>query len=225
MSAKQPTKAEMQTAFEARMKQMEEELATQRELAAHYRTELEAGRDGTEDDLFDEDQAQLLYDPFDSKNPFKVVGEIEPCEEYPEGAIVGWKSPAYRARRQWRGWTPFEYGDEYAGKDGANLHKYIPDPPPRLDNTDLDNFVRRGDVILSRLDKRIWESRQAKRIMESQQNMGKAGSRANTVLGEGVEIVGQGVSKSQRPRGGFRPEQESAPLAPGAHRSAHPTSN
>ncbi len=224
MSAKQPTKAELQEKFDARMKQMEEELATQRELTAHYRSELEAGRDDPDEDLFDESQAQVLYDPYDSKNPFKIVGEIPKCDEYPEGAIVSWKSPAYRARRQWRGWIPFEYGDEFTGKSGEKLEQFIPDPPPRMDNATLDNFVRRGDVILARLDKRIYESRQAKRIMESQRNTGKAGSRAKTVLGDGVEIVGHGLKPSERPRGGFRPEQESAPLAPGAHRSAHPTS-
>lgn len=225
MTSKQPTKAELQEKFDARLKAMEEELAAQRELTAHYRAELEAGRDGSDDDeLFDENQAQLLYDPYDSKNPFKVIGEIAKCDEYPDGAIVAWKSPTYRARRQWRGWVPFEYGDEFTGKNGELLTQYIPDPPPRIDNDGLDNFIRRGDVILARLDKRIWESRQAKRVMESQRNMGKAGSRAKTVLGDGVEIVGRGVSKSERPRGGFRPEQESAPLAPGAYRSTHPTS-
>lgn len=218
------TKAQQKERFEARLKQMEEELKAQRELADQYRQELEADRDDPNDELFDESEVELLYDPFDSKNPFKVIGEIEPCEEYPEGAVVAWKSPAYRERRQWRGWTPFQYGDQYTGKNGEKLTAYIPDPPPRVDNEKLDSYVRRGDVVLARLDKRIWTSRQAKRILESNRNLGKAGSRAKTVLSDGVEIVGRGVSKSQRPRGGFRPEQESAPLAPGAHRSSHPTS-
>lgn len=220
-----PTKAEMQASYEARLKQLEEELQAQKELREHYQTELEAGRDGSEDDtLFDESQAQLLYDPFDSKNPFKVIGEIPADDQYPSGAVIRWCSPEYRAKRTWRGWIPFEYGDDYTGKDGEHLANYIPDPPPRMDNKNLDNYVRRGDVVLARLDKRIWESRQAKRLMDSQRNQGKAGSRAKTVLGDGVEIVGRGVSRSERPRGGFRPEQESAPLAPGAHRSTHPTS-
>jgi hypothetical protein len=218
------TKAQMEQRFKDRMQAIEEELAEQRKLTAQYRNELEAGREDADDELFDESEATLLYDPFDSKNPFKVIGEIEPDDEYPNGAVVAWKSPAYRARRQWRGWTPFTYGDRYTGKNGEGLTKYIPDPPPLIDSDGLDSYVRRGDVLLARLDKRIWESRQTRRIMESNRNRGKAGSRAKTVLGDGVEIVGQGISKSQRPRGGFRPEQESAPLAPGAHRLAHPTS-
>lgn len=220
-----PTKAQMEEQFKARLAQLEEELKAQRELAQHYRDELQAGPDASDDEpLFDESQAQLLYDPYDSKNPFKIIGEIASDDDYPNGAVLRWCSPAYRAKRTWRGWTPFEYGDKYTGKDGELLSQYIPDPPPRMDNEGLDNYVRRGDVILSRLDKRIWESRQAKRMMDSQRNQGRAGSRAKTVLGDGVEIVGQGLRRSERPRGGFRPEQESAPQAPGAHRSTHPTS-
>ncbi len=224
MTSKQPTKAEMQERFDARLEAMEEELRNQRELTEQYRRELEAGREDSEDDEFGESDATLLYDPYDTQNPFQICGEIEPCDEYPDGAVVGWKSPAYRERRQWRGWIPFEYGDQYTGKTGEHLTNYIPDPPPRIDGEGLDNYVRRGDVVLARLDKRIFESRQAKRVLESQRNMGKAGSRAKTVLGEGVEIVGRGVSKSQRPRGGFRPEQETTPLAEGGHRTVHQTS-
>jgi hypothetical protein len=219
------TKAQIEERYQARLAQIEEELAAQRELAQHYREELEADRSDPDEELFDESEAKMLYDPYDSKNPFKVIGHIQPNDEYPEGAIVAWKSPSYRARRQWRGWTPFTYGDRYTGKNGEDLTNYIPDPPPSIDHEGLDNYVRRGDVVLARLDRRIFESRQQKRIMESNRNQGKAGSRAKTVLGDGVEIVGQGVSKSPRPRGGFRPEQESAPLAPGAHRSTHPTTN
>jgi hypothetical protein len=218
------TKAQLEERFRDRLQQIEEELAAQRALTEQYRAELEAGRDSDDDELFDESEATLLYDPFDSKNPFKVIGEIAPDDEYPNGAIVAWKSPAYRARRQWRGWVPFSYGDAYTGKNGELLTKYIPDPPPMIDHQGLDSYVRRGDVVLARIDKRIWESRQAKRVLDSNRNLGKAGSRAKTVLGEGVEIVGQGISKSQRPRGGFRPEPESAPLAPGAYRSVHHTS-
>lgn len=222
--AAQKTKAEMQQEFEERRQALEAELKAQRELAEQYRRELDADRDPDDDADDIMSGAELLYDPYDSKNPFKVIGHIEPNDEYPEGAVVGWKSPTYRARRQWRGWTPFRYGDQYTGKNGEKLSDYIPDPPPMLEGTgELDNYVRRGDVVLARLDKRIWESRQAKRILDSQRNMGQAGSRARTVIRDGVEVVGRGVSKSQRPRGGFRPEPESAPLAPGAHRSNYPT--
>jgi hypothetical protein len=213
----------MEERHKARLEQLREELKAQSALADHYRAELEADREDSEE-LFDESEAQLLYDPYDSKNPFKVIGGIEPNQEYPEGAVVAWKSPTYRERRQWRGWVPFTYGDPYTGKNGELLTNYIPDPPPMMENTGLDDYVRRGDVVLARLDKQIWESRQAKRILESDKNLGRAGSRAKTVLNEGVEIVGRGVSKSQRPRDGFRPEQESAPLAPGGYRSTHPTS-
>jgi hypothetical protein len=222
MTAK--TKAELETEFATRRQALEEELNAQRELIEQYRQELAASRDSDDDGPDIEREAELLYDPYDSKNPFKVIGNIEPNDEYPDGAVVAWKSPAYRARRQWRGWKPFAYGDQYTGKHGDKLSSYIPDPPPMLQGTaELDNYVRRGDVVLARLDKRIWESRQAKRILDSERRRGQSGSRARTVIRDGVELVGEGISQSHRPRGGFRPESENAPQVPGAARSVHPT--
>ena len=195
--------------FETRMQQLTEELALQRELTEHYRAEIEAQEaDGTRP--VNSAEPTLLYDPFNSKNPFKIIGEIEPDKDYPEGAIVAWKSPVYRERRQWRGWKPFTYGDEYAGKKGEFLNKYIPDPPPMLAaSASLDNYVRRGDVVLSRLDKRIWMTRQEQRLLKSRERQGLHGGDQVTVLGDGIEITGEGTKQSRRPRGGFRPEPES----------------
>jgi hypothetical protein len=197
--------------FTARLAQIESELDAQRKLTDHYREELAAQREAAGDDGFiDAVEPNILYDPYTAKNPFKVIGEIVPDDEYPEGAIVAWKSPAYRERRQWRGWKPFSYGDRYTGKTGEMLSQYIPDPPPMLAASgQLDNYVRRGDVVLSRLDKRIFQSRQEQRLLDSRERQGMAGSSRKTVLGDGIELVGTGVQRSKRPRGGFRPAPES----------------
>ena len=195
--------------FEARLKQLEEELKLQRELTEQYREQLSA-RDDDEDDIDELEKVVLLNDPYQSQNPFKIHGEIEACDEYPSGAVLRWISPTYRERRTWRGWVPMQYGDEYTGENGELLNRYIPDPPPILANQP-DSYVRRGDVILGRIDKRIWESRQAQRLLESRKRMGKATSKARTVLGDGIELFGPGATPSRRPRGGFRPEQERAP--------------
>jgi len=193
--------------FDARLAQIEEELDAQRKLTDHYRQELAAARE--DDDTVDSVEPNVLYDPYTAKNPFKVIGEIAKDDEYPFGAIVAWKSPAYRERRQWRGWKPFAYGDKYTGKTGELLSNYIPDPPPMLAASGLvNNYVSRGDVVLSRLDKRIFESRQEKRLLDSNARMGIAGSSKKTVLGDGIELVGKGVQIVNRPRGGHRPAQD-----------------
>ena len=205
--------------------ELTKELAEYRALVEQYRQEVEAMKADRYDDSDADDDfgpVRLHEDPFDNHNAFRIHGEIDPCEEYPNGAVVQWKNPVYRARRQWRGWVPFEWGDEYTGKNGELLTKYIPDPPMALQGPDrVDNYVRRGDVVLARLDKNIFLARQEKRVLESQQRMGLAGSARKTVLSDGVEIVGPGMSDSRRPSGGFRPQQESMPQAPDAVRRTY----
>ena len=195
--------------------ELTKELAEYRSMVEIYREEVEAMkavRQDSGDTDTDIGPVLLHEDPFDSHNAFRVHGEIEPCVEYPHGAVVQWKNPEYRARRTWRGWIPFEWGDEYTGKKGELLTQFIPDPPKALLGPDkLDNYVRRGDVVLARLDKNIWLARQEKRILESQKRMGLAGSARKTVLSDGVEIVGPGLGDSHRPARGFRPQQESMP--------------
>jgi len=206
MAAKKKTK----TAAE-----LTKELAEYRSMVEQYRTEVEAmkaHRIDTGDNDTDIGPVLLHEDPFDNHNAFRIHGEVEPCAEYPHGAVVQWKNPEYRSRRQWRGWIPFEWNDPYSGKDGKLLTNYIPDPPKALQGPDkIDNYVRRGDVVLARLDKNIWLARQEKRILESQKRQGIAGSNRKTVLSDGVEIVGPGVKDSHRPTRGFRPQQESLP--------------
>jgi len=178
------------------------------DLVVQYREELAKLREhGTAGDIVEE--PTLLEDPFDNHNAFKVHGEIEPDDNYPNGAVIQWKNPEYRARRTWRGWVPFEWGDEYTGKNGELLDKYIPDPPKALQGPDrIDNYVRRGDVVLARLDKDVFMARQQKRLVDSRMKMQSSTDGRKTVLAEGVEIFGPGSKDSRRPAGGFRPEKE-----------------
>lgn len=193
--------------------ELSKELNEYRKMVEEYRAEMDALKaDRQADSDADEDFGPVLIheDPFDNHNAFRIHGEIEPCAEYPDGAVIQWKNPEYRARRQWRGWIPFEWGDEYTGKNGELLTKYVPDPPRALQGPDkIDNYVRRGDVVLARLDKKLYKARQEKRVLESQKRMGLAGSARKTVLSDGVEIIGRGLTDSRRPSGGFRPQQES----------------
>lgn len=151
-----------------------------------------------------ERDGDVLYDPFDSQDPFKILASIAPSDEYPEGRVLGWKSPVYREKRGWRGWIPVEHGDEIAGENDQFLSNYIPDPPDRMIGPDaLDNYVRRGDMVLSWIDARIWNTRQQKRELLARKRSVQAGSAKTEVLRDGVEIVGKGATKSSNPRKEF----------------------
>lgn len=160
-----------------------------------------------EEDGFTEDpEAETLYDPFYSKRPYQIVGEIPPDAAYPEGQVLGWKNEDHREKRRgWRGWSYLSYGDKYTGKNGELLRNYITDTPPRLEGSSkMDNHVRRADSVLCRLDKRIFETRQKRRQTTSSRNVAEAGSGRTKVLRDGVEVVGAGLRDQDRPVGGFK---------------------
>ena len=193
--------------MEQRLTELEDRLETKdaentllEETIAELRLQFEA-------DGFDEEpKAEIERDPYYSKNPYMLIGEIPPDQAYPEGQVLGWKNEKHREqRRGWRGWNPMSYGDKYTGKDGSLLSTYVVDPPPRLEgSTKMDNWVRRADTVLCRLDKRIFEARQVRRETTSKRNTVVSGSGKTKVLRDGIELVGSGLRDQARPAGGYK---------------------
>lgn len=104
-------------------------------------------------------EPQLLYDPFDSKNPHKIV-------KHPPGFRLGWKNPMYRENhRGWRGWVPVKYDSDV----GRALKTYLLDPPRKMSHQD-DDLVRRGDSILCMLPEEMWLKRQRDRVERAERN-------------------------------------------------------
>lgn len=159
---------------------------------------------------------ELLHDPYDVQNPLAIKQvevaqgifepvRIPPEEQFPEGQVLGWKSPRYRDRRGWRGWIEIKIGDKYAGKDGELLSNYLPDPPRRMEGeSKMDTCVRRAGMVLARLDKRIWDARNQKREMRSNLQTGKINKDSPKFDRSGVELFGDGLTDQKRPRGGFK---------------------
>lgn len=105
------------------------------------------------DDGSDVKEPQILHDPFDAKNPHKIIAD-------PPGFKLGWKNPVYRdGHRGWRGWQAVEHDSEI----GRNLKRYLLDPPRRMEHA-VDNYVRRGDSVLCYIDEEMWLARQNKRL-------------------------------------------------------------
>jgi hypothetical protein len=147
--------------------------------------------------------ARLQADPYANANPYafkedenlppseRMRGFIPPDDDYPEGQILRWVNPVIREKRGLRGHIMMEWSDPYiAGKDiaetRANLAKYLPDPPDKFAHSD-DNFVTRGDSILARLDKAIFDSRQLQRQVKADANMRAAAAAEHAGLeGEGL---------------------------------------
>jgi hypothetical protein len=151
-----------------------------------------------------ERDGEIEYDPYSEQDPFKILNNIPACREFPEGQKLGWKSPVYRDKRGWRGWFPIEHGDEYAGENDQFLSNYIPDPPERMIGPDrIDNYVRRGDMVLARMDMRIANTRMRKRELLAKKDQIKARSGKSHTLRDGVEIVGKGATKAANPRKEF----------------------
>jgi len=179
-------KSEVSTAAEERMERLETQLAEIRDYYGHTGDDAESG-------------VTQLIDPYENHNAFKVLGDIEPCTEYPDGAKVAWKNPEYRKRRGWRGWDVFEWGDKFTGEKGELLTNYIPDPPEHmLAHKDIDQAVRRGDVVLARLPMNLWEARQQKRLSKSRSKQAAATDPRSTTLQDGVVLTGPGATRDRR---------------------------
>ncbi len=219
----------------------EDRLAAAEDQSMELTAQVEALRtqqaaDGDEPEV----ELELAYDPFDSQNglafknvellnqygdPFNPpeyeVVTMAATQKFPEGQVLGWKSPRQRSDTGWKGWIPFRYGDEYTGENGELLSEYMVDPPMRGEGENgeaIDLYVRRKGLILARLDKRMWDARNRKRELKNAQQMGANLSAKTTVISDGVEIVGEGMKRQQAPASGFKMGEKPV-LRPGAHRT------
>ena len=215
MTEKTPTKAEIQADLEiaaAKNDELEEErnalLNQQADMDARLARMEALLTERTASGEFTGPEPRVYHDPFDCKNPHKIL-------KHPEGKILSWKNPRIRQDKGWKGWEPITWDSEI----GKNLASYINDPPAKLEGiSKQDNYVRRGtDSILSQIDEEIWNARQQKREDKALRKQLAANATANGAIGNGVETFGDGVRKESPPAGGFKQGVE-APLAPGAHR-------
>lgn len=129
-------------------------------------------------------RAQILRDPFDSRNSLKILRN-------PPGKVLRWLSHSYREVRNMRGWTPVYYDDAV----GRELGRYIGEiPPRRMDGSAaLDNVVRRGDVFLAWIDEGIWLARQVRRERTAEERISAHRSKIQKPIGEHATTVGDGL--------------------------------
>lgn len=154
----------------------------------------------------DDLDAEVMFDPWDSQDPFAIIGIIPPDAKYPQGQALSWKNPRLRdksANIGWKGWIPLEYGDPYTGVTGELLSDYLQEAPARLEGTaNMDNVVRRGDAVLCRIDLRAWMKRQIEREAKHLE-MRNALTRTSEEEAR-AGISGTGLQDQVMPKGGFR---------------------
>jgi len=171
------------------------EVAKLQQMVQDLKKELREGKPGIDSELIEREIA-VLFDPYDIQNPFKIDGTIPPDNEYPEGQVLRWLSPKYRDRRGKRGWVFMTWDDAYA----TEALKCVKEPPERMVGpAGLDNNIRRADLVLGRLDARVFESRRMKPVLESMRRRGNYDESTITTLRKGVSIVGEGSKRDENP--------------------------
>lgn len=201
--------ASSQETLEARVRQSEGEKEQLQELLQNA---VEARGERAEAGLPVQPKVELFHDPYDVQNPLHILKDMPASEGYPLGQKLSWKDPQYRDEsRGWQGWIPIRFEDD------IDLTEFIPDPPQRLmGEQELDGYVRRCGLVLSRLDMRIFKARDQKRERKSDEARGLANP-ADPVLfeREGVQIQDEGSHRETKPSFGATPE----PMKEHTHRT------
>lgn len=136
-------------------------------------------------------RAQVLRDPWDVTNALKILRN-------PPGKVLRWISPALRSQgRGMRGWTPVRYDDPI----GQELDLYIPDPPNKMAGmVDLDDVVRRGDVVLCWLDEGIYRKRRIASDQKTNRHLYQAAQHKNRAFGKHGSSYGDGLQDDDDPQ-------------------------
>lgn len=177
------------------MQELQEQLNLYKKMVEDLRTEVQEGKGQVTRNAI-EDAIELLFDPYESDRPYDIAAELPGTQECPQGRVLGWKNLRWRERRGMRGWVEVRYGDEIAGDNGVNLTKYIKDPPSHMEGSaKIDSIVRRGDLALCWIDKRVFMARQLRRELEAARNRGLFENEQETLIRDGLKIFGPGLKR------------------------------
>jgi hypothetical protein len=116
--------------------------------------------DATEEEVA---RAEVLRDPYDSKITTRIL-------RHPPGKHLNWVNPLTADHRgTMKGYVPVKREDPI----GRELHRYLDEPPKRMDGlAKIDEYIRRGDLILCWIDIGIWNERQFAREREAARRVG-----------------------------------------------------
>lgn len=156
----------------------------------------------TDEDTDVEREVETLIDPYAEDAPFSITGKIPPDETHPEGQVLRWLNAEARDRQgRWRGWEVMKWGDQYTGKpEDKKLREYgVTDPPAIMASGEkFDNSVKRGDLVLGRLDGRVYRARCAQSVRRANESRAAANRFTTTIPKEGAVPFGSGLQDDPR---------------------------
>lgn len=155
-------------------------------------------RDGRQESDIDkiERELRLLEDPYQSQRATLIRGNpphIEPDDAHKQGQVLRWLNPKTREGR-WMGWKIVKKDDPYIEQINKCIGEENADT--RFDNDNLDDLVRRKDMVLGRLPFEYWNARQMKRELESMRQR-------ETFNEEAIEVM-KTASGSVKMQGGLK---------------------
>ena len=173
----------------------------------NLKRKLQDGIEEPDSDII-EREIKNLYDPFNESNPFKIIAIVptDLCpENWPEGGKLRWKSPVVRDRRGMRGWRWVTWDSPL----GKKLSDYLASPPERMKGSEqLDGLIRRGDLALGIIDKRIADNRLLRAELESAKMRGQLSDNQKKKLGYGTTMEGKGLQTDDTGAKVYNPVQE-----------------
>lgn len=108
----------------------------------------------------------VLHDPWGEQDFMQI-------RQHPDGFVLRFVNPQYRARRGWRGWEPVTWSSEI----GKNLGDYLIDPPHRFQGgNSIDDYIRVGsDLVLCKLPVAAYKARMKAKQDKRDKIMGSLG--------------------------------------------------
>jgi hypothetical protein len=165
-----------------------------------------------------ERESDVFIDPFEDHDALVFKCDIiKPDSNFEFGRKLKWINPKLRNEIGMRGWEPVKLGDSFlmaevknleTGKvteeAGAGLINYLNAIPSRMEGSSrLDDYIRRGDVLLCWIDMKIYIARMRRRdedALNKRLMLSDEGDQYDVKGRKGAHIIGPGLTRGGDPR-------------------------
>ena len=131
---------------------------------------------------------------------FYTCDVVPPDETYKMGRKLGWKGMRLRNEIGMQGWVVAKLTDPFLcaedGTPGGKLEDFLYAAPPRMEGSDnVDEHIRRGDVLLCWIDMKVWLARRRNREDKAMQRRSELHENDDKFIRRGVGLIGPGLQK------------------------------
>lgn len=176
-----------------------------------------------------ERESDVFVDPYEDHNALdfklsrdetgrlKVHDTIAPDSNFEFGRKLKWINTKLRDEIGMRGWEPVKFGDSFllgevknfeTGKvkevAGAKLGEYLNATPSRMEGSSrMDDYIRRGDLVLCWLDMKYYIARMRRRdedALKKRLQLQNNPDEFNIKGRKGAHMIGPGLTRDEDPR-------------------------